>query len=378
MSLQQDFEEVLSLAPQFSTTGTPAMKTRDAAIARIEKRLRDAVLLLAQEFGLQELELRADGGGRQANYSPTAWVRVYSRRFSPTAMSGYYIAYLFAADGSRVYLSLMQGTSEFRSGGMRPINDRDKLRARAAEARHILRNSGTDAVMVSGLVAIDLAWQSALDVGRESRLRIRNYEDANITAYGYPTGSVPTDDSLLQDLSDFLPLLVELYQQRLGRPLAEPQQAADPSRRPLRDIAQETRGRNQGRIIDPQVRITIEKYAEDAAVAILEMDGWRVKRVGPLHLGYDLECTKELASLHVEVKGTQTHGEEVVLTPNEVRHHQGLGQCSSQHALFVLADITVVQGEQIGCQDGRPLMILPWRLEEAALTATEYSYRVPR
>jgi MrcB-like, N-terminal domain/Domain of unknown function (DUF3883) len=380
MSLQQDFEEVLSLAPQFSTPGTPAMKARDVAIARIEKRLREAVLLLAQEFGLQELELRADGGGRQANYSPTAWVRVYSRRFSPTAMSGYYIAYLFAADGSRVYLSLMQGTSEFRSGGMRPINDRDKLQARAAEARYILRNSVTesDSVMVSGLVGIDLAWRAALGVGRESRLRIRNYEDANITAHGYPSGSVPTDGSLLQDLSDFLPLLAELYQQRLARPLAQPQQAIDPSSRLLRDIAQATRARSQGRIIDPQVRVAIEKYAEDAALAILEMDGWTVKRVGPLHLGYDLECTKELASLHVEVKGTQTHGEEVVLTPNEVRHHQGAGQCSSQHALFVLADITVIQGEQISCQDGKPLMILPWRLEEAALTPTEYSYRIPR
>jgi hypothetical protein len=33
MSLQQDFEEILSLAPQFSTTGTPAMKARDAAVA---------------------------------------------------------------------------------------------------------------------------------------------------------------------------------------------------------------------------------------------------------------------------------------------------------------------------------------------------------
>ncbi|MGH3884787.1 MAG: hypothetical protein ACRDRC_15480, partial [Pseudonocardiaceae bacterium] len=31
---------------------------------------------------------------------------------------------MFSADGARVYLSLNQGTSEFRSGAMRPINDR--------------------------------------------------------------------------------------------------------------------------------------------------------------------------------------------------------------------------------------------------------------
>jgi Domain of unknown function (DUF3883) len=211
--------------------------------------------------------------------------------------------------------------------------------------------------MVGGRIGIDLAWRSALGVGRESRVRIRNYEDANITAHGYPSGSVPPDDALLQDLSDFLPLLVELYQQPLGQPSTETQRTADPSRRMFRDIARQTRGRSQGRLIDPRVRIAIEKYAEDAAVAVLELDGWTVERVGPLHRGYDLDCTKESASLHVEVKGTKTHGEEVTLTPNEVRHHRGRGQCSSQHALFVLADITVVEGEQISCHDGKPLMI---------------------
>jgi MrcB-like, N-terminal domain len=43
------------------------------------------------------------------------WVRIYAPEQSPTAQEGIYLTYLFAADGSRAYLSLMHGSSEFRS-----------------------------------------------------------------------------------------------------------------------------------------------------------------------------------------------------------------------------------------------------------------------
>ena len=46
------------------------------------------------------------------------WVRVYAPAQSPTAQEGIYLTYLFAADGSRAYLSLMHGSSEFRSGSI--------------------------------------------------------------------------------------------------------------------------------------------------------------------------------------------------------------------------------------------------------------------
>jgi hypothetical protein len=45
---------------------------------------------------------------------------------------------LFSADGQAVYLSLNQGTSEFRSGAMRPILRDDGLLNSAAVGRTIL------------------------------------------------------------------------------------------------------------------------------------------------------------------------------------------------------------------------------------------------
>lgn len=129
---------VMAAAPEYSPTETPAMRRRDSALGDMVTRLAEIVPELAQGLGLASLGLRAKFGGHQANYSPTAWVRIYAPDYSRTAMEGFYIVYLFTTDGSAVYLSLNQGTSEFRSNAMRPINDRGELRARAAEARRSL------------------------------------------------------------------------------------------------------------------------------------------------------------------------------------------------------------------------------------------------
>ena len=176
------------------------MRRRDAALGEMVTRLDGVLPELAQGLGLASLGLRARFGGHQANYSPTAWVRVYAPDYSPRAMEGFYIVYLFATDGSAVYLSLNQGTSEFRSNAMRPVNDRAELRARAAEARRLLSDFEGTPLMTSATVAMDLTWASTPGVGPESRRRTRNYEDANIIALRYPAGSIPPDEELLQDL----------------------------------------------------------------------------------------------------------------------------------------------------------------------------------
>jgi hypothetical protein len=216
--LRHAIHTVLAAARDYSPTETPAMQRRDTALADMVTRLDQVLPELSQGLGLASLELRARRGGHQASYSPTAWVRIYAHGYSPTAMEGFYIVYLFASDGSAVYLSLNQGTSEYRSNAMRPINDRAELRARAAEARRSLSDFQETPLMKSATVEIDLTWASTPGVGPESRRRTRNYEDANILAVRYPAAAVPPDEAMLQDLSDMLPLLAALYQ-RLPTPL---------------------------------------------------------------------------------------------------------------------------------------------------------------
>jgi hypothetical protein len=118
---------------------------------------------------------------------------------SPSATEGVYLAYLFAADGSRVYLSLNQGTSEYKSGKKRPVIDGKLLRSSAAGARAAL--SGIEEALLEreGHTWIDLA-ATAQAVGSESVRRIRNYQDANILALEYRREEVPDDVGLLVGL----------------------------------------------------------------------------------------------------------------------------------------------------------------------------------
>jgi hypothetical protein len=82
-------------------------------------------------------------------------------------------------------------------------------------------------------------------------------------------------------------------------------------------------------------------------------------------------------SLHVEVKGTHSQGEEVFLTRNEALHNGPLSDCPAQHALYVLSGIEVSGTDAIKCTGGIPRCVQAWTIDETALTPTVYAYRVP-
>jgi hypothetical protein len=368
---------VLDLAEHYSKDETPAMQARTAALKEVAAHLRTALPTLVESLGLGHLDIRVQPGGRQTSFSPLAWVRVYSRKHSEKATEGFYIVFLFAADGSGVYLSLNQGTSEFRSNAVRPINDRRVLMARAAEARAALVDFADTPVCRDGLVSIDLAWKGLRSVGSESKQRIRNYEDANVFAFHYEAGRLPEDEKLLADLADMLPPLVQLYGVPVRAGAVEaPAPQVEEGR--TRAIARKAVARNQGRQLDPEARRAIELYAEDLAGTYFTVRGWSVKPVGHLKLGYDLECRHpDGLVLHAEVKGTQSLGEEVVLTRNEVRHCQDSGRCGAEHVLYVVSRIDLDREDGIRCSGGKEHCVWPWVIDDEDLTPTQYAYRVP-
>ena len=85
---------------------------------------------------------------------------------------------------------------------------------------------------------------------------------------------------------------------------------------------------------------------------------------------YDLECTKGKRQLHVEVKGTTTDGDAIVLTNNEVEH-----ACNPRHScvLFVLHSIALKDGKASG---GTQRIWRPWQLDRTHLKVVTYTYRV--
>jgi len=129
---------VLNLAADFTPRISPPMRERTSVLADLADGLERALDGPAGEPWRGALDLHVRAGGQQGSVALVPWVRVYAPEQSPTAQEGIYLTYLFAADGSRAYLSLMHGSSEFRSGSMRAITDQRVLLARAAVARSAL------------------------------------------------------------------------------------------------------------------------------------------------------------------------------------------------------------------------------------------------
>ncbi|MFU8871030.1 MrcB family domain-containing protein [Micromonospora sp. SL4-19] len=375
--LRQLLLEVLDLADRYSRDSSPAMRARDVATREIVDCLKVLVSLATASLDLEHLDLDVDGGGRRGSYGPVPWVRIFSRRWAPTAQEGFYLVYLFATDGSRVYLSLMQGTSEFRAGKRRPAMDRHLIASRSAEARTSLRSMAGASVDAANIDMVDLAAGELTSVGSESRRRIHNYEAGTVLARCYNSRQLPSGEGLFQDLIEMLPLLAHLYREPVALDLSR---LADPAERAPQDVVnragQGVARLRQGRLLDPVIRKAIEVRAEDLAEADLRKWGWEVNRVGAYNRGYDLDCRHpDGRTLHVEVKGTQSRGEEVVLTPNEVRHTQGVTRCHAEHALYIASEIRIRHDNGVIASEGVGRWLRPWVIRPDDLVPTEYAYR---
>jgi hypothetical protein len=356
-------QAILELAPSYSKSSSenPPMEKRESLL----KGLSDELTVFLQEVNLDSHILKVEHGGRISNYSPLAWVRIYDPQHAPNATSGFYVVLLFSADGSSVYLSLNQGTSEFRSNAMRPINDENVLLNRAAAARTALDDWATQVALL-GPEQMDLKGDTA-PVGSESKRRIRNYELGNVFAYEYPITSLPSDNKLQEDLEELLVLLWALESADLTSPtefVKKMPQVGSPD-------GKKSPSSKQGRQLNQKVRKLIELTAEDLAEEHYVALGWTVKRVGAQKLGYDLRSMKDEEELHVEVKGTTGKGLEVILTPNEVKHCKEYDAMS----LVVVSHIVIADDETV-TDRGKIMILDPWTINDTYLTPSEYSYRV--
>jgi hypothetical protein len=109
------------------------------------------------------------------------WIALHSPGAEGTAQVGYYVVYLFAVDGSAVYLSLIQGTEKMR-GGLKPLWKRaEDLRVAAG-----LETAG-----------------DPIDLGKAGG-RPAKYEAGSAYVVRYEAGAVPRDEELRADLERVL------------------------------------------------------------------------------------------------------------------------------------------------------------------------------
>jgi hypothetical protein len=131
--------------------------------------------------------------------------------------------------------------------------------------------------------------------------------------------------------------------------------------------------RGQGFSQSPERKRAVELRAMCVATAYFEARGYTVTDTSA-NKPYDLVATKGDTRLFVEVKGTTTGGEQVILTKNEVAHAQGHpGEC----VLFVVHDIEVAGDSEPVASGGVEKMIEPWVPADEDLVALSFQYRVP-
>ncbi|MFJ2757477.1 MrcB family domain-containing protein [Nocardioides sp. NPDC087217] len=113
------------------------------------------------------------------------WVSIFREGDDSTAQEGVYVVYLFAADGSTVYLTLAQGVSSINGGTT-------VLAKRALDIR--------DAIVPRS------DWLERIDLQSDNSLP-KKYEASAAYAVAYRSDGVPSSDVLARDLTDMLDAL---------------------------------------------------------------------------------------------------------------------------------------------------------------------------
>jgi len=130
--------------------------------------------------------------------------------------------------------------------------------------------------------------------------------------------------------------------------------------------------KGQGFNVKPEVRKAIDKYAMREVEAYFVNLGYRVEDVHRSR-PYDLLCSRASERLHVEVKGTKSKGERILLTSGEVRH----ARSNAEHmALYIqrAVHVTYKDGRPTAA-GGEPVVRIPWDVDEGTLEPLCFFYK---
>ena len=173
--LNQLFQEILNLLAQRHESG-------------VDARIREMVERVGREEirKLVPSDVAVKAGSGKGNTADVPWIAIFPRGVEPSVQSGIYLVYLFAADGSRLYLSINQGTEKAKI---------PEIKLRAERMRAILGHG------------LNLATE--LNLGK-SVGRPRKYSYGNAYALVYESGQLPSHDRLVKDLEQMRTLLERL------------------------------------------------------------------------------------------------------------------------------------------------------------------------
>jgi len=370
--IKKQIREVLELQKQYTSKNTPAMKRRGILIRKeIANSLAENLDYFKSKYEIAIEDLWVQGKDGDGNKAEIPWVRLASKELSPSATKGWYVVFLFSAKGSNCYLSLGHASTTYDGDSM----ERRYQKALAPEVAEGLMRWGREKLKLSDIKNPRLKFSRNLEAKGSLA---EAYDRTSLCGFEYRKESIPADEQILSDVEFLLGLLSRIYQMQETDPTIpgsdspEHQDAvAAIAEAAGRDL---TAPRRQGRSRLPQAhKKLIEEHAVEMAMKQLEKKGFtNIKDVGKNH-SYDIAAKLNGIDFYIEVKGTISLGEKVVLTKNEVLLHK---QEHPNNALIVVSQINLDRSEPPSVKGGKVLFISPWKINESDLEPLGYDYRI--
>jgi len=350
--MRDELLEVIELQRAYSSENTQPMQRRGELIRRIIPRQLEGVSdQLRHALGPHGLDLGFEGRDGTGRKTRIPWVRFYSEARSRSAQVGWYCVYLFDAPGTGVYLELGHGSTTLQAGEFRP-RPPEELARLVAWGHEALKST------------IDHEPALTLPMRLGGRELGDAYERSAVLAKWYPADQMPSSEQLLSDAVVFAGYLRRVYDAEvLGlAPTAPPPEVLEVER--AASGQPQRRSRTQGFGLTVAERLAVELHAMSRAKSHLRDLGWQVRDVSATH-PYDFECTRGLDQMIVEVKGTTSTGEDVVVTYNEVEVQRAR---YPNNALIVVHSVDLQRtSEAPKAEGGTLLMRSPWKIEEGHL-----------
>ncbi len=187
------FVQVLDLQSMWSANNTPEMQSRGRLIRNeLPQALTTAIAGVAHGSHIE-----VAGGDGAGSKTRVPWVRLFDPEHSPKATAGWYLVFLFAADGSACYLSLNQGTSRAGYGGTYRAKPMEEIAAATSAARKALAKS----TLTDWSTDLHLA-----DPGAPGKA----YEAGSVFCRRYDRETALTDAEIVADISEALEALAVL------------------------------------------------------------------------------------------------------------------------------------------------------------------------
>ncbi|MGY3320776.1 protein NO VEIN domain-containing protein [Arthrobacter sp. TE12232] len=128
----------------------------------------------------------------------------------------------------------------------------------------------------------------------------------------------------------------------------------------------------QGLQMDAEVRKAIEDAAQDRLMSYFRDRSWAVTDTRQ-NRPYDAVADKGTERIYLEAKGTQSRGDSVIVTRNEVNHaRQHPGAC----VMGVWSDMKLVDG--VVDRGSGKFSVLPFSPDDQDLRPRDFDWRLPR